>query len=92
MQLPQLTAHRGRSNIRRRQINRLPMRKFLPDTFLLLSPATIAVATVLPVSGQAANLVSSVSTAGVSCCSSCMACACRAKTCWRRSCIGGCTC
>ena len=41
------------------------MRKFLPDTFLLMLLATIAMATVLPVSGQAASLVSGVSTAGV---------------------------
>ena len=41
------------------------MRKFLPDTFLLLLLGTIAMATVLPVSGDAATVVSSVSTAGV---------------------------
>lgn len=41
------------------------MRKFLPDTFLLLLLGTIAMATVLPVSGDAAAVVSSVSTAGV---------------------------
>jgi len=41
------------------------MRKFLPDTFLLLLLGTIAMATVLPVSGNAATVVSSVSTAGV---------------------------
>lgn len=41
------------------------MRKFLPDTFLLLLLGTIAMATVLPVSGDAATVVGAVSTAGV---------------------------
>jgi len=41
------------------------MRKTLLDNFLLLLLGTIAVATVLPVSGQAASIVSNVSTAGV---------------------------
>lgn len=41
------------------------MRKTLLDNFLLLLLSTVAVATVLPVSGQAASIVSNVSTGGV---------------------------
>ena len=41
------------------------MRKMLFDTFLLMLLGTIAVATVLPVSGPAAGVVSNISTGGV---------------------------